>query len=78
MTKHEYQTNATAEIRSLLAEFQSSPSSCENNDLEKFLDALASWVEDYDGYYSNLNQAMPSNESFKLLVNSLRAAAIYE
>lgn len=51
----------------------------ENETAYTFLQALAAWLEDSDGYYSNLKIPMDtSTASWQLFADALQAAAIYE
>jgi hypothetical protein len=49
----------------------------ENNTLSGYLDALAAWLADADGYYLNLNRVRPSNH-WETMNDALRAATVYE
>jgi hypothetical protein len=51
----------------------------ENETAYTFLQALAAWLEDSDGYYSNMKIPMDTNAaSWQLFADALQAAAIYE
>lgn len=51
----------------------------ENNDLESFLTAMLSWVEDADGYYENINELeILANPSWRLFADILNASTMYE
>ncbi len=47
-------------VRALLLELQAGGKGWEDTDLPRFLDALAAWVEDMDGYYANRNEPVPT------------------
>ena len=64
----------TAHIR----DFRENRDSWENVTIDEFLEGLASWVEDMDGYYTNLNIEMPQNIDWKIFADMLYAAKIYE
>ncbi len=65
-------------VRLLLRNREAKPGEWENRDLPTFLDALAAWVEDMDGYYRNLGQPLPDQPSWKMLGQMLLAAKVYE
>jgi len=46
--------------------------------LESFLGALASWVEDMDGYYQNQGREVPPTPTWKMFGEMLAAARVYE
>ena len=81
-------TNAVEEIRSradfinfihaLRQNLVEKPGEWENRDLPAFLDALAAWVEDMDGYYRNRGQAVPDQPTWLTLGHMLLAAKVYE
>jgi len=50
----------------------------ENPTLERFLEALAAWTTDSDGYYRNNKIPVPENVSWNVFANILMAAKIYE
>lgn len=50
----------------------------ENRTLADYLEALARWVEDMEGYYHNTGQEMPRHVSWQVFANILQAASIYE
>ena len=58
-----------------------SGSPIENNTVELYLDAVASWVEDMDGYYENMGLANEVNletMNWRVLADILIAATMYE
>ena len=63
----------------LLLEIAKDPSPLENETTRDFMVALASWLEDSDGYYANLGKTVDTNAaSWQLFADSLQAAKIYE
>lgn len=50
----------------------------ENVSLADYLDAMAAWMEDMDGYYKNTGQPIPEQASWKTLADILFAATMYE
>ncbi|WP_317443401.1 hypothetical protein [Streptomyces collinus] len=49
-----------------------------NRDLSAFLESLAAWIDDADGWYSNAGRHMPPNGDWSFFARALRAASIYE
>ena len=65
-------------IRALLNDYEHDPDNWENRDIAAYFGALAGWVEDMDGYYHNIGQAVPETPSWKLFGEMLMAAKYYE
>ena len=65
-------------IEALANESSSASKNWENEDLPSFLEAMAAWVEDMDGYYQNKGESMPNQPSWKTIGEILKAATIYE
>ncbi len=64
--------------RALLKDYREDRASWENQDLEAFLDAIAAWAGDMDGFYLNRQEATPAQPSWKVLAQILLAAKFYE
>lgn len=54
------------------------PERWENDTLDRYLQALASWIEDSDGYYANRGESPPVTPSWKNIADMLIAAKMYE
>ena len=65
-------------VRDLIRDLRVNPGEWENLTLENYLEALASWVEDCEGYFQNRGEVTPSDPSWKLLGQVLLAAKFYE
>lgn len=50
----------------------------ENASLHSYLEAMEGWLEDMEGYYSNTNQPIPIEPSWKTFADILYASKIYE
>jgi len=50
----------------------------ENDTLDSFLEALAAWTDEMDGYYRNMNEDAPVTLQWKTIADMLMAASIYE
>ncbi|MET9170206.1 hypothetical protein ABZX64_03870 [Streptomyces misionensis] len=53
-------------------------SSWENADLPGFLDALAAWIDDADGWYGNTGRELPPGGDWTFFARALQAATMYE
>ncbi|REE60837.1 hypothetical protein BX257_3390 [Streptomyces sp. 3212.3] len=50
----------------------------ENAGLASFLEALAGWIDDADGWYTNSGLEMPPGGDWKFFARALQAATVYE
>ena len=62
----------------LITDLRTSEGKWENDSLESYLEAMAGWTEDMDGFYLNQNQPVPKDINWKVFANILMAAAMYE
>jgi len=65
-------------VRDLALDFRARPGDWENQAPDAYLEALAAWLEDMDGYYRNRGEAIPQEPSWKTLGEALIAAKVYE
>jgi len=65
-------------IEALAQDLRSRPQEWENDSLERYLAALASWLNDSDGYYRNKGREVPTTPTWKSLAEMLKAAKMYE
>lgn len=65
-------------LSSLAQDVKYNPKDWENRDLPSFLEAMASWIEDMDGFYSNQHKPIPTNISWEVFADIMLAARIYE
>ena len=65
-------------LRTLLRELRDKPETWENRTLPQFLEALAAWIEDLDGFYRNQGRSVPDQPSWEMLAEMLLAARVYE
>ena len=65
-------------VRSLSGNLRQKPEGWENADLPSFLEALAAWTEDMDGYFKNRGEPIPDTPGWKTLGQMLLAARVYE
>ncbi|MGB2591526.1 MAG: hypothetical protein WBG02_02325 [Candidatus Acidiferrum sp.] len=54
------------------------PDGWRNNKLEIFLEALAAWARDMDGFYLNKGAVVPESPEWKTFAQMLAAATMYE
>ncbi|WP_427923253.1 DUF7660 family protein [Streptomyces sp. cg40] len=52
--------------------------SWENADLASFLEALAGWIDDADGWYNDDAHDLPASGDWSFFARALRAATTYE
>lgn len=68
----------TAVIRGLVADWSDGlPANWANVTVPGYLNALASWLDDCDGYYANRGVAVPRN-GWEVAAAALQAATVYE
>jgi hypothetical protein len=63
----------------LLLDFKENRMNWENDRIELFLEAMASYTEDLDGYYqNNYPEIDPDNATWRTFADILKGAVIYE
>jgi len=67
-----------AAVRALAEDFRANPSHWENQTLDIYLEALAAWIEDMDGYFRNQGVKTPDLPDWNVIAQALFAASIYE
>jgi hypothetical protein len=65
-------------VEALRTDLKQNPEGWENSTLDLYLDAIAAWVRAYENYYTNTNQPVPTNISWRFFADVLTAARIYE
>ncbi|MDR1714980.1 MAG: hypothetical protein LBS20_03975 [Prevotella sp.] len=65
-------------IEILIKDLKENSNEWENKSLESFLEAMANWIEDMEGYYHNNNLPIPENINWNVFANVLIAAKMYE
>lgn len=65
-------------VRVLANDLTTNKASWENTTLERYLAALASWLEDSDGFYRNQGRPVPEQPSWRDVADMLIAAKMYE
>ena len=64
--------------KTILADPWRKPKDWENKTIPQFLEAIASWTEDMEGYYINNRLPIPININWKVIAEILMAAKMYE
>lgn len=54
------------------------PQKWENRDLSPFLEAMAGWIADMEGYYKNTGQDLDSLPPWRIVADMLMGARVYE
>ncbi len=65
-------------VQRLVREFNDRPDEWENADLASFLEALAGWIEDMDGYYANMGEPFPDPPHWRTFADMLLGARVYD
>lgn len=65
-------------MNSLIEDKEVNPEEWENVNVSEYLEAIASWVEDMDGYYRNMNLEMPKNLDWRFIATLFYVGKIYE
>ena len=66
-------------VADVVRDHDSDGSQWENGDIRSFLEAMASWLEDCDGYYQNNGDDRDVNiPAWQIFADALAAARIYE
>jgi len=65
-------------VAELKADLDANPGDWENADLPSFLEAMAAWIQDMEGYYQNTGQNLSDLPPWKVLADVLMAARMYE
>ncbi len=65
-------------LHALCDDLRVAPEDWENPTLERYLYALAGWLEDSDAVYRNQGREIPVNPSWRNIAEMLIAATVYE
>jgi hypothetical protein len=65
-------------MHSLVRDLRTYPERWENTTLEAYLEAIAAWIQDMDGYYRHRGKQVPQHPAWKHVGEILLAARIYE
>jgi hypothetical protein len=65
-------------IAALRSDLSTNKDTWENPTLERFLEAMESWIRAMDMYYNNTGQTLPETPGWKVFADILYAAKMYE
>ncbi|MFA5205392.1 MAG: hypothetical protein WC708_13425 [Lentisphaeria bacterium] len=65
-------------LEQMASDFRTNKAAWENQDVSAFLEAMASWIEDMDGYYLNQKMDVPADINWRFMTDVLMAARVYE
>lgn len=65
-------------VELLVQNLRDNPEEWENKTLPDFLQAVASWTEDMEGYYENNDIPLPEHINWRVIADILVAAKMYE
>jgi hypothetical protein len=66
-------------VESLLQDYRTNKDAWENGTLESFLEAMAAYTNDIQGYYDNTSQDVNADvASWKVFADILKGASMYE
>lgn len=65
-------------VRDLRRDYADNDDSWGNADLGDFLEALAAWIDDADGWYRNTGRDLPPHGDWAFFARALSAATVYE
>lgn len=65
-------------VEQLRQDLEDNPDQWENCSLDSYLEAMAAWLHDMDGYYRNQGLAIPSAPSWRTIAQILLASKSYE
>ena len=70
--------DVVAFLAALMDDYRANGASWTNGDLLSFLAAMAAWSEDMEGFYENRGEDPASGSPWRVLVDILMAARVYE
>ena len=65
-------------VMQLSGDVEEQPGTWENPELGRYLEALAAWTRDMDGYFKNRGEEVPARPTWRLVGMMLLAAKYYE
>lgn len=65
-------------IEGLVSDLHTQPDDWENPSLDRYLSAMARWLNDSDSFYKNQGSIPPATPEWKTIAEILAAARIYE
>lgn len=65
-------------LAGLVQEISAQQQKVENVSTEDFLEALAAWIADMDGYFANQGAESPGEATWQLMAMAITAGLVYE
>jgi cytochrome c-type biogenesis protein CcmH/NrfG len=65
-------------VEDLRTDLRLHPDRWENQTLDRFLEAMASWIQSMDGYYANAGRMPPTAPDWSTFADILYASRVYE
>ncbi|CCB90253.1 DUF7660 family protein [Simkania negevensis] len=65
-------------LKDLRKDYIENCSTWENKDIESFLEAMAAWLEDMDGFYANQGLPVPEKPDWRVFADIFMGAKLYE
>lgn len=65
-------------IQELLKDFQENKENWENITLERYLETLAAYFNDINGFYANQGRTIPEQPDWEMIAVALKGASMYE
>lgn len=65
-------------VQLLISNLKDNPKEWTNGTLSEYLEGIASWTEDMEGYYQNNNIPIPEKVNWRVFADILMAAKMYE
>jgi len=65
-------------VAALLQDLENNREGWENDTLDRFLEAMESWIRSMDNYYKNTDQPIPDTPTWRTFAEILLAARVYE
>ena len=65
-------------LRQQVEDYQNNRGNWENQSVDAFLEAMASWIEDMDGYYINMNLPIPQDVDWNTFSDIIIGGKVYE
>jgi hypothetical protein len=65
-------------VEALSRDIRDNPKEYQNTDLVSYLAAMAAWIKNMDGYYSNRGEETPMHPTWKTVADIIMAATVYE
>ena len=65
-------------IHALIKDYKNNPNDWQHITVDNYLEAIAAWTADMNGYYKGMNIPVPEHIDWKIFAHILMAASVYE